>query len=91
MDTASPEQVSICARFGSPVVRINADAKMGVALDSLARPPLNALRYPTQNGTSGWYIWGGEFSGDADFFQPLHAAHISNLTPALIPYLALAP
>ncbi len=53
------------------------DAKLGVsrsALDGTA--PLNGLRHPPEAGTSGWYIWGGEWSDADDFFQPLHHAHV---------------
>lgn len=91
METASPEQVSLCARAGSPVLAIGADSKIGVALESLSRSPLSALRYPVKNAISGWYVWGGEFSADANFFQPRDAKQVMTLVPALVPYLALAP
>ncbi len=91
MCTASPEQAETCARLGFPVIPTTADAMLGVALDSLARSPLNAMRHPAEHGTSGWYIWGGEYSTDANFFRPVHATHMAQLAPTLIPYLALAP
>lgn len=44
-----------------------------------------------ENGTCGWYVWGGDYSEDPEFFQPLHVYHIAEYAPQLIPYLALAP
>lgn len=62
-----------------------------IALKTLERLPINALRHPVHGNTTGWYIWGGEYSCGDDFFQPIHAAHLFNVLPSLIPYLALAP
>lgn len=73
------------------MVPTNADSKVGVALESLSRSPLNAMRHPPQRGTSGWYVWGGEFSDDPNFFKLLAAKQMPTLVPALVPYLALAP
>jgi hypothetical protein len=67
------------------------DLKVGIALTSLEQLPLNALRHRPEAGTVGWYIWGGELSDAPDFFQPLHASHLDEYVPNLLPYLALAP
>ena len=65
--------------------------KLGIALGSLGRVPLHAVRVAAESGTCGWYIHGGEYSADADFYQPLHVAHIGDYCPSLDPYLALPP
>lgn len=66
--------------------------KIGMALDTLALRPLNGLRHLPHNGTAGWYIWGGpEISQHPDFFQPVHFAHLPELCPQVVDYLALAP
>ena len=63
-----------------------------MALDTLTAQPLNALRHQPTDGTSGWYIWGGEsLSEDPEFFAPLHHAHLAEYCPALVPYLGLGP
>jgi hypothetical protein len=91
MSTTS-EQRNICERVGSVVVSVDPEMKIGVAIATLGMLPLNALRHPPENGTAGWYIWGGEcLSRDDDFFQPLHAGHLAEHAPQLVPYLALAP
>lgn len=52
--------------------------------------PLNALRHPPEEGTSGWYIWAGEeLSQASDFFAPLHISHLKEWCPQLLPYLGL--
>jgi hypothetical protein len=68
----------------SETVGISLDVKSGIM-------PLNGLRHHPVGGTSGWYIWAGEYSAADDFFKPLHANHLSGWLPAVEPYLALAP
>jgi hypothetical protein len=84
----SPEEV--CAANGSAFEPPHADEILGVALATLNKLPLNALRLSAQNGNSGWYIWGGELSQDPQFFQPLHVHHLMTRAPQMIPFLALA-
>jgi len=85
-------QQEICKRFDSEFVPLSEDDIVGIALASLNQLPLNALRHPAENGSSGWYIWGGEtLSQDKDFFQPFHVHHLVENAPQLIPYLALSP
>ena len=43
-------------------------ALAGVALDSLDKVPLNALRHSPEGNTCGWYIWGGEELSEAPDF-----------------------
>lgn len=82
----------ICARYGSEFSPPELSQKLGIALGSLHALPLNALRHPPENGTCGWYIWGGtEMSQDTEFFQPLHASHLAKYCPSVLPFLALAP
>lgn len=65
---------------------------VGIALQTLHLLPLNAVRHNPENGTCGWYIWGGgEMSTEPEFFQPLHFSHIFERLSNLVPYLSLAP
>lgn len=84
-------QIETCRRFGSPVEPPDPMLKVGIALETLATPPLNALRHAPEGDTCGWYIWGGELSGDPGFFQALHVSHLPDACPLIVPYLALAP
>jgi hypothetical protein len=82
----------ICIKFGSKPLPPLAAEKVGIALQTLHLLPLNALRHQPENGTSGWYIWGGsELSTATDFFQPLHFSHLAQRLPNLVPYLSLSP
>lgn len=77
----SPEysQRSVCERLSAHYVATFGSDKLGVA-DNLRSGllPINGLRHPPVGNTSGWYIWAGtELPDDPDFFQPLHADHIS--------------
>ena len=66
--------------------------KVGIAVATLGRLPLNGLRHLPADGTCGWYIWGGEeLSQQPGFFEPLHVAHLAEICPAVLPYLPLAP
>lgn len=85
-------QQSVCAEYSSEFVPPDAESKVGIALASLSKTPLNALRHPPKGNTCGWYIWGGEdLSQDPEFFQPLHVHHLGQHCPTIVPYLALAP
>lgn len=85
------EHHDICQRFRVECLPPELDQKVGIALDSLGNVPLNAVRLNPENGTCGWYIYGGEYSDDADFYQSLHVAHLGDYCPSILPYLALPP
>ena len=84
-------QAEICDQHGSLFEPPGEDQSLGIALPTLSRLPLNALRHHPENGTCGWYIWGGELSDDPEFFQPLHVHHLVAHAPALLPFRALSP
>ena len=85
-------QLDICKSHGSAFTPPTGDEKLGIALSSLHLRPLNALRHRPENGTCGWYIWGGDvLSQDPHFFEPLHVQHLASHAPELVPFLALAP
>lgn len=68
--------------------------KVGVAANVRHRAvwPINGMRHQPGRDTCGWYIWADEeLSQDPDSFSPLHAAHLSEWCPAVLPYMGLAP
>ena len=83
-------QAETCKRYGSLFQPPAEDDRLGIALATLSILPLNALRHSAENGTCGWYIWGGDLSDHPDFFQPLHVHHVVAHAPQIVPYLALA-
>jgi hypothetical protein len=91
--TSRAVQTQVCDRFGVKPAFFKPGLKVGVARNvQSGLQPINGLRHPPERGTSGWYIWaGGEFSDAPDFFQPLHAEHLIEWCPEVIPYLSLPP
>lgn len=67
-------------------------SKLGIAMATLGKQPVNGLRHPPEAGTCGWYIWCGEvLSEEDDFFQPLHVEHLVDHLPEFVEYLDLPP
>jgi hypothetical protein len=92
MKNPTAEQVRVCQARGVPCDPPSEGNKLGIALATLHLRPLNGLRHPPAGGTSGWYIWGGEdLPEDPDFFQPLHHAHLQEMCPEVMRYMALPP
>jgi hypothetical protein len=89
----SAKQHEVCRRFEADFFPTDPESKVGVAENVRAGIlPLNGLRHPETEGTSGWYLWAGEtLSEDDDFFKPLHAKHLSDWCPQVQKYLALPP
>lgn len=86
-------QMEVCRRYGAVFAPPDGIFKLGISDSGLrGERPLNGLRHPPENGTSGWFIWGGEeLSTDPEFFQPLHIRHLQERCAAVLPYLALPP
>jgi hypothetical protein len=90
-------QRAVCERVGSEVVHPGPGERTGISADPHAvgatgEWPLNGLRHPPENGTTGWYLWRGEaFPSGDDAFVPVHTEHLLDDLPEVVPYLALAP
>ncbi|NHZ44970.1 immunity protein Imm33 domain-containing protein [Massilia aquatica] len=84
-------QVEVCEKYGSACVFPDPAMKAGLALGTFHLMPITGVRITPENGVDGWYIFGGEFSEDENFYQPVGQSHIAELLPQVLPYLALAP
>jgi hypothetical protein len=82
------KQKVICTTQNSTWKPINKNLNVGVSAN-LDKDPINGLRYPSQKGTTGWFIWSGEYSEADDFFQPICAEHLLQKRPDIIKYLGL--
>jgi hypothetical protein len=93
MQYEDKEQRWLCNRFSVKFVPSPPTMKVGIAENvKIGAWPLNGLRHTPERGTTGWYFWAGEtFSQEPDFFQPLHAAHLTERCPVIIRYLGLPP
>jgi hypothetical protein len=89
---AAEEQKVFCAEKGTMFVSTPAESKLGFALKTKGKIPINGLRHPVRDQTSGWYVWcGDEFSEAPDFFDPVHAKHVYEDYPNLVRLLGLPP
>lgn len=85
-------QKDICTKFNAEYVESAASEKLGIAIDTIGKKPINGLRHKAENGTCGWYIWCGEdLKQEDDFFKPLHVTHIQDYLPEIQKYLGLPP
>ena len=86
------QQRALCEEKGLEYVQADLDAKLGFAIATQGRVPINGLRHPPEGDTSGWYIWCGEdLSKAPDFFSPLHARHLLDRCPEAVRFLGLPP
>ncbi len=90
-ELAAAEAAAICRDYDVTPEPPALSDKLGVAIDTLDRQPLNGMRNRAEGGSCGWFIWGGELSADADFFQPLHVSHLPEQCPEVLPFLSLPP
>lgn len=83
---------TVCEWAGVEPVIPGVGTKLGIALSTIGKQPINGLRHKVENGTNGWYIWcGSEMSKADDFFSPMHVEHISEYLPTVQEYLNLPP
>lgn len=65
---------------------------LGLAMETLRDLPLNGIRYLMPEGSSGWYIWGGQHKREtADFFSAIQVRDIGDYLPNIRPFLDLPP
>ena len=81
-------QKEICSINDSKWKPINKKLRVGVSLN-LDKNPINGLRHPSEKGTTGWFMWTGDYSESEDFFQPMCAEHLLQIRPDIIKYLGL--
>jgi hypothetical protein len=85
-------QRAFCAQYQAEYVQAPPKIKSGIALSTKGRKPMNGLRHPQENDTTGWYIWfGDQFSEATHFFEPVHTYHIYEDYPEIVKLLGLPP
>jgi hypothetical protein len=91
VDDIGKSQRQLCEEFNAPFLEAEVHSKIGLSRNfDIQRYPINGLRHLPEGGTTGWYIWSGEWSEAADFFEPYHLFHLYSRYPDLIKYLGLA-
>lgn len=93
-DNDRQSQLAVLSRLGLTPVDVDPHSKVGVSINLKERHvwPVNGLRHPPEGDMSGWYLWAGEdLPSDPQFFVPLHASHLAQWRPEVVPYLLLPP
>jgi hypothetical protein len=52
-------QRSLCEEKGYDYTPAGLDSKLGFAIRTQGKIPINGLRHPPAGDTNGWYIWSG--------------------------------
>lgn len=85
------KQKEICSKFGAQYQYCDLNLKVGISWSvKEGGRPIHGLRIKEEAGTTGWYIWSGDWSEDPDFFVPLHACHLNEWAAIVLPYLGLS-
>ena len=85
-------QQNICFEHGSEYLPSKDEQVVGIALSTMMRgEPLHGLRHIPEAGTSGWYLWRGDYREDESFFSPICASHICDHAAEGVKFLGLAP
>ncbi len=85
-------QRRVCKAYGAEFTPPVAGSKVGIALQTMKRNPIHAVRLSATDTTCGWFIFAGdEWSDDPDFYQPLCVEHMAKYCEAALPFLALPP
>jgi hypothetical protein len=86
-------QNKVCEKYETEFFASPPDLKVGISTnvrDGIM--PINGLRHPPKDDTTGWYIYAGEeLSDDPEFFKPLHVEHLDEWCPQIKKYLGLPP
>jgi hypothetical protein len=91
-ETLEELQRRVCKAYGAEYVPPAPGTKVGIALQTMGRTPVSAVRLKPTETTCGWFIFAGaEWSDDADFYQPLCVEHLPDYCESALPFLALPP
>ena len=85
-------QAHVCGTYSQECLTPAWNSKLGFALETIGKVPINGLRHPPKDDTNGWYIWcGKELSKAPDFFSPMHTVHLKERCPEILRFLGLPP
>jgi hypothetical protein len=85
------DQLSICLEYGSAYVEAEDDEMVGVALATLDKEPLYGFRIVPAGDATGWYIYGGPWLDDPNFYQAISLGELKQRCPRVGKYLSLEP
>lgn len=91
-ETLEESQRRLCRSHGAPFEPPSPGSKVGIAMQTLGRVPVQGVRIPATPAVCGWYIYAGdEWSDDVNFYQPMCVEHLAEYCPLALPFLGLPP
>jgi hypothetical protein len=91
-ETIEDIQRRICKAYGAEFTPPAPGSKVGIALQTMGRIPINGVRTPPTETICGWYIYAGdEWSDDRNFYKPMCVEHLAEYCKYALPFLALPP
>ena len=91
-ETLEELQRRVCDAYGAAFTPPSPGSKVGIALQTMNRSPIRAVRVPPTETTCGWFLFAGdEWSDDEDFYQTLCVEHVPDHCEIALPFLALPP
>ncbi len=83
------DQHDFCARVGAQFVPPRADKKAAISLGVYEGDSVEAVRYPSPEHMSGWWLTTDRYNGDIKSLRVVHLYHVTAARPELARYLAL--
>ena len=88
MSTPEESQHRVCRMFGAEYTPVG-PGRLGIALQTLDKLPLCGTRLAPDGNMCGWWIHGGDWCDDVNFYQPVCQEHIEEVCRLAVPFLAL--
>jgi len=83
------EQHEVCARAAAPFTPPRPDQLVVVSDGVFEGDPVKAVRYPSPEHMSGWWMVTDRYDGDVSSMRREHLYHLTSRRPDLAPYIAL--
>lgn len=83
------DQHDVCARAGAKFTPPRPDQLVVVSEGVFEGDAVKAVRYPSPEHMSGWWMVTDRYNGDANSMRQEHMYHLTSRRPDLAPYIAL--
>lgn len=83
------DQHDVCARAGAKFTPPRPDQLVVVSEGVFEGDAVKAVRYPSPEHISGWWMVKDRYNGDANSMRQEHMYHLTSRRPDLAPYIAL--
>jgi len=85
------EQTNMCEAEGANFVTTPFGSLIAISAGVLIGRPVHAVRYPSMEPNSGWWIFADDYDGDLASMKPTHCFHVQKMQPKIVQFLGLSP